>query len=162
MKHLLTRARFIASLLTVAILGGPATGARLAAAEEPNRPFPYLIPVRTWMADRGFLRGDKIVITAVRGDRPAIEPGGTYVVEGGYVLQSVEEATLALSLTSSANGGRSRWTQDQRAKIQRGSRGFSLVATMHAAGEFHVSFYIPNPAKPGSSQAEGGIYFANR
>lgn len=148
-------------------LGAPAlpaqTGSAAPAASVPSEAdFPHLIPVETWLAAGGFSRGDQIAIRLVRGNRPRIEPGGTYLVLGTYTLASHAEATLALSLTASGPAGRGAWSPTQRRKIARGSGEFALVAPMRSAGEFHVSFYVADRNDPRRSNAGGGIYFDNR
>lgn len=149
------------------MLGAPAlpaqTGSAAPAAPVPSdADFPHLIPVETWLAAGGFSRGDQITIRLVRGNRPRIEPGGTYFVLGTYTLASATEATLALSLTASGPAGRGAWSPTQRRKIAQGSGEFALVAPMRSAGEFHVSFYVADRNDPRRSYAGGGIYFDNR
>jgi RNA polymerase sigma factor (sigma-70 family) len=129
----------------------PPDGSRLA----------YGVPVRSSGSREGFYPGDHITITAVIGDRPRIEPGGTYRVEGAFALASAPSATLALSLTASGPNGYGAWSERQQIKIARGSGTFSLVATMRSEGKFHVSFYFADPSEPGRSSAHGGVYFEN-
>jgi hypothetical protein len=149
--------------VALCVMSVPFTSAQTGtAAPSEERDFPYLIPVEVWQATGGFRAGDRITITLVRGDRARIEPGGKYLVQGSYTLNSAPSATLALSLTSSANGGRSQWSESQRRRIDRGTSNFALSATMHADGEFHVSFYIPDPSDTRRTHSQGGIYFDNR
>lgn len=139
------------------------TGGDAPAAAIPSEAdFPHLIPVETWLAAGGFARGDQISIRLVRGNRPRLEPGGTYLVLGTYTLASHAEATLALSLTASGPAGRGAWAPTQRRKISQGSGEFALVAPMRSAGEFHVSFYLADRNDPRRSYAGGGIYFDHR
>ncbi len=156
------------SVLSLALaVGAPVlpaqTGGGAPAASVPSEAdFPHLIPVETWLASGGFSRGDQITIRLVRGNRPRLEPGGTYLVLGTYTLASAAEATLALSLTASGPAGRGAWSPTQRRKIAQGSGEFALVAPMRSAGEFHVSFYLADRNDPRRSNAGGGIYFDNR
>jgi len=103
--------------------------------------FTYSIPVRTWTAAEGFKRGDQIKIVSVRGDHSRVEPGGIYLVQGTYTLNSAPKALIALSLTTQGSGVRTNWTRKQVARIEVGSGEFSLVSAMPVSGEFHVSFY---------------------
>lgn len=156
------------SVLSLALaLGVPAApaqsgGAGPSVAAPSEADFPHLIPVESWLAAGGFSRGDQIAIRLVRGNRPRLEPGGTYLVLGTYTLASHAEATLALSLTASGPAGRGAWSPTQRRKIAQGSGEFALVAPMRSAGEFHVSFYVADRQDPRRSFARGGIYFDNR
>jgi hypothetical protein len=166
MKHIPHGTAWTVLSLALAI-GVPAlpaqTGGGLPSAAAPSEAdFPHLIPVETWLASGGFVRGDQITIRLVRGNRPRIEPGGTYLVLGTYTLASHAEATLALSLTASGAAGRGAWSPTQRRKIGQGRGEFALVAPMRSPGEFHVSFYIADRHEPRRSNAQGGIYFDNR
>lgn len=136
-----------------------------AGASSIDAAFPHYIAVRMWVADGGFRSDDAIAITVVRGDRPKIEVGGTYLVQGEYRLESAPTALLALSLTSNGRGGRSVWAETQRRQIERGVGTFTLVAAMHDEGNFHVSFYIADRSSDPErkvAHSAGGIYFTNR
>jgi hypothetical protein len=148
--------------IAVPVLPAQTGGDAPAAALPSEADFPHLIPVETWLAAGGFGRGDQIAIRLVRGNRPRLEPGGTYLVLGTYTLASHAEATLALSLTASGPAGRGAWAPTQRRRIAQGSGEFALVAPMRSAGEFHVSFYLADRNDPRRSYAGGGIYFDNR
>jgi hypothetical protein len=160
------RRTFLVAALPLLALGlshaqpGGAPPSAAPAISEEN--FPHVIRVRTWAAREDFRRGDKLKIESVRGDRPRIEPGGTYLVQGTYTLGSAPSATLMLSLTSSGSGGRGPTSPTQRMTIDQGTGTFTLANTVQNAGELHVSFYFANPANPRSSSAQGGIYFENR
>lgn len=123
--------------------------------------FLHIVPVETWLAGGGFRSGDNIEITLVRGDRPRLEPGGTYVVEGRYMLASERQATIALSLTTSAPGS-SAWSKSQFATVDKGRGTFLFTAEMKSSGQFHVSFYFSDPEQPGRKSSQGGVYFDNR
>jgi hypothetical protein len=131
--------------------------------KETEARFPYIIPCEFHPAEEDFADGDSISITSVRGDRKHIEPGGAYLVEGTYQLNSAAKAGLALSLASNtptptpASAG-------QRIRVARGTGNFALEANMSAEGDFHVSFYIPHgPDRDGRSRrwvdSGGGVYF---
>jgi len=104
-----------------------------------------------------FQPGDRIVITSVRGDREGFEVGGRYLVEGTYVLASMDSATLSVSITvptAASPGARSPIPTGESMMVVRGSGHFALPATMRYPGRFHVSF---NPLKGG--QSRGTVYF---
>jgi hypothetical protein len=120
--------------------------------------FPYVIDFVTYSPEWGqFSPGDEIVITAVRSDRNHIEPGGRYLVEGTYILASMERAVLGLSVTAPSRdspGAIGPVYPEQRTEIARSTGGFSLSETMLYPGAFHVSF---NPI--GGGESRGTIYF---
>jgi hypothetical protein len=93
-----------------------------------------------------FAPGDEIRIERVRGDRPRIEPGGTYRVEGRWRLASRPEAGLALYATNgTVEGCNSQW-------VYRGEGRFALAIRLVESGDLHLTYY-------GDSHAIGGTYF---
>jgi hypothetical protein len=115
--------------------------------------FPYLI-----QADQGatdFAPGDNIVITSFRGDRPHIEVGGHYMLEGTYTLGSADKADLAFYSTSRGPSGSTPVADAQHVNITAGSGNFRLKKTMTDDGWLHVSFYV-------DKHSHGGIYFGEK
>ncbi len=160
----LRRALLVAALPLLAFNFSQAqtSGNTLPPAPPPisEADFPYTIKVKTWPAEEGFRRGDRLQIESVKGDRPTIEPGGSYLVQGTYTLGSAPSARLMLSLTS--KGGRSLTSATQRMNIDQGTGAFTLATTVRDSGQLHVSFYFPDPNEPRRSSSGGGIYFDNR
>jgi hypothetical protein len=105
----------------------------------------------------GFSDGDQITITSVRGDRRHIEPGGSYLVEGSYMLASSDAARLALFCTTREKSGKTPIQPGQSVKITKGSGKFHLYETNLADGWLHVSFY-PDHA----NSHNGGVYFGEK
>jgi hypothetical protein len=102
-----------------------------------------------------FEDGDKITITKVRGTSKTFEPGGTYWIEGTYMLASRDRATLLASVTArNAGDGRTLNDKDQTTDVKRGSGTFRLKLPMPYVGWPHVSYY---PADGGDGF--GGVYF---
>jgi hypothetical protein len=104
-----------------------------------------------------FSGGDSIEILHVSRSPSLSGSGVTVVVQGRYVLQSQESATLALNLTTSGRGGPTRSSPMQRQKIDRGTGEFELSREGSEDGDLHVSFY---PTGGGSDF--GGVYFEPR
>lgn len=130
--------------------------------------FPY--PIEIHLDSPELPAGDVIVITSMKGDRPHLEVGGTYLVHGKYVLASTDEAILGVSITHQTErqawigvppGGeparRDPVDPAQRLRIRRGEGTFTLAIPMRYEGRFHVSFY---PKSHG--EALGGVYFAEK
>jgi hypothetical protein len=109
-----------------------------------------LVPVEFELGGSGFKRGDAIRIAKVFGDRPILEVGGHYRVEGEYELASADQASLAAYLT----GGKIARGRENRTLVDRGRGRFSLRFVVEKVGQPHVSFY-PDP----SGSVIGGIYF---
>ena len=128
------------------------------ATRSVEAEFPYAIDFVPYAANWGrFAPGDDITITAVRGDRTHIEPGGRYLVMGTYTLSSMDRAKLGLSITApSANspGAYSEVDPEQVASAVLGTHAFMLKETMNYPGSFHVSF---QPINGGESIST--IYF---
>jgi hypothetical protein len=145
-----------ASLLFLAILHNrpksPPTAQQLGAE------FPYVIDFVAYTPGWGqFAPGDAIAITALRGDRKRIEPGGKYLVEGTYTLTSMDRARLGLFVTAPTKdspGATSPTYAEQMTDVVRGAGLFSLRETMRYAGSFHVSFY---PVASGESRGTTGF-----
>jgi hypothetical protein len=129
----------------------------LAAADEnSNRAkFPYVIPFET--GSSAFASGDSITISSVMGDRPHLEPEGSYLVQGSYALASADHAGLLLSCTSRNPSGPTPITDGQKTSITRGSGTFSLEHAKLGDGWLHVSFYAAN-----EGHSHGGIYFGEK
>jgi len=123
------------------------------AEQKIEQQFPNWIQFE--LGASGFPAGDQITITSVRGNRPHIEPDGSYLVEGSYTLTSADSADLALFCTSRGPSGPTPVQDSQRIKITRGTGKFQLYETNPADGWLHVSFYYN-----GSSQ--GGVYFGEK
>lgn len=133
----------------------PTVGALLATASLLDASPPFSHEIQYELGASGFPAGDQITITSLRGDRKHIEPGGSYLVEGTYTLNSAENADLALFSTSRGPSGPTPVQDGQRVKITKGSGTFHLCETNLPDGWLHVSFY-PN----GGSR--GGVYFGEK
>jgi hypothetical protein len=142
-----------AVLAAACVLHARGQSARGAEVDWEQR-FPQIIQYE--LGASGFPVGDEITITSVRGDREHIEPGGSYLVEGTYTLDSANSANLALYCTSRGPSGPTPVQDGQRIKITRGSRRFHLYETNLADGWLHVSFY------PDNSKLHGGVYFGEK
>jgi Domain of unknown function (DUF4159) len=127
------------------------TGADLVAQ------YPYVIPLQLGRTG-DWVKGDNLRVLSVRGDRPRLELGGTYLVRGVYGLAGAMEATLSLNITSPA-GYMSNHQPFQSYRIEQGYGDFALVETMTVPGAYHVSFYYPWHG--GRSDSHGAIYFAD-
>jgi len=115
-----------------------------ACSSSQTEPVDVLLQI----GNAGFAAGDVITIRSVRGDRPAIEVGGTYQVEGSWTLATQPAALLQLWSTN----GEVRGSNGTR--IQQGTGTFSFTVNVVREGNLHVSLY---PAKGGNSF--GGVYF---
>jgi hypothetical protein len=124
------------------------------ADETAARQFPHVIEYE--LGAFGFAEGDQITITAVRGDREHIEPGGSYLVEGTYTLGSANNAYLALFCTTRGPSGPTPIQNGQQIKITKGSGKFYLYETNVADGWLHVSFYSDR------GDSRGGVYFGEK
>jgi hypothetical protein len=163
------------TILPRALLIGVAIGAAMVisflyfriARNQPGAPiitkpaetaFPCVIDFTPSIPEWGrFSSGDKIVITSIRGNRPHIELGGSYLIEGTYTLASMENAELLISATATSRdspGAISPVHPEEVTRVSRGMGRFSLMATMRYVGRFHVSF---NPM--GGGKSHGTIYF---
>jgi hypothetical protein len=135
-------------VVTAAPTAGPsATSAAVVAAHEV-----CAVTVPFHLDAASFAAGDDVRVTRVTGDRPKIEVGGTYCIEGTYVLGSAGAASLMLWSTNGELDTTHR--ADNRRYVSKGSGTFSFVAKPLRDGKLHVSYY---PAPPGGS-AFGGVY----
>jgi hypothetical protein len=107
---------------------------------------PVAVPFQ--IGNAGFAPGDAIDITAITGDRPGIEVGGHYHVEGTWKLASRDAGLAALFST---NG---EITGAHGLQVRRGAGTFAFDVTVEREGYLHVSFY---PEPQGTSF--GGLYF---
>ena len=149
MKTTCCKAVLITAVLSVIMTLNATAGGNPADDAE----FPYVIE-----ADLGateFAPGDNIVITSFRGDRPHIEVGGHYLLEGSYTLGSAESADLAWYSTSRGPSGSTPVVDEQHVKITAGSGNFRLKKTMTDDGWLHISFYV-------DKHSHGGIYFGEK
>ncbi len=111
--------------------------------------FPYTIPVTLGAAE--FAPGDGIVIASLRGDRPHLEIGGRYLLEGTYTLASLDSANLSCSITTRGPGSPTPTQESANDAVRRGTGKFRLIKTFVNDGWPHVSFY--------NSRSQGGVYF---
>lgn len=121
--------------------------------EKLEQQFPQVIQYE--LGASGFIGGDQITITSVRGDRAHIEPGGNYLVEGTYTLASKEHAELALHCTTHGPSGATPVQAGQSIKITQGTGSFHLYKTNLDDGWLHVSFYF-------NGSSHGGVYFGEK
>jgi hypothetical protein len=128
----------------------PALPSTRAAEAASDVDYPYVI--RLALGATEFAAGDSIVITSLRGDRPHIELGGNYLVEGSYNLASADSADLAFYSTSRGPSGSTPVMASQHTNIMRGSGLFQLKKTLNDDGWLHVSFYV-------DGHSHGGDYF---
>jgi hypothetical protein len=133
----------------------PGLASFLVAATALNAAPSFTHEIPFELGASGFAPGDKITITSVRGDRKHIEPGGSYLVEGTYTLNSSDSAELALFCTTRGPSGSTSVQEGQEVKIMRNSGKFELFETNVPDGWLHVSFY-----PKGSSS--GGVYFGEK
>jgi hypothetical protein len=135
------------------------------AESDLEQQFPQIIQYE--LGASGFSAGDQINITSVRGDRKHIEPGGSYLVEGTYILASADRADLTLYCTTRGPSGPTPDQKNQYIEITRGAGKFHLYETNVADGWLHVSFYPPRD-NDGSgkvrdnSSLRGGVYFGEK
>ncbi len=144
----------ITSALAVACLLHSTVASARDGEELTERQFPQVIDFE--LGASGFEAGDRITITSVRGDRPHIEPGGSYCVEGTYTLASADNADVAFFCTSHGPSGSTPTQPSEIVKITRGAGTFRLSKTNMADGWPHISFYT----RDGSSH--GGVYFGEK
>ncbi|HEY3915252.1 MAG TPA: hypothetical protein VGN61_12260, partial [Verrucomicrobiae bacterium] len=88
-------------------------------------------------------------------DRRHIEPGGSYVVEGTYALNSADGAELALFCTTRGPSGSTPVQEGQEMKVSKSSGKFELFETNVSDGWLHVSFYP-------KGTSSGGVYFGEK
>jgi hypothetical protein len=122
--------------------------------EGARAKFSYVIP--QGLGAGGFLAGDQITITELRGNQKHLEPGGSYLVEGTYTLASADSADLALFTTTRGPSGSTPVQGGQHIQITRGTGTFRLYETNIPDGWLHVSFYLNN------GNSRGGIYLGEK
>jgi hypothetical protein len=144
------------SLRLLLALGAICAMSRLSAAEGDARDFPYAIPVELGAVE--FAPGDRLEIMSLRGNRPHLEIGGRYLLEGTYTLESTESGTLGWRITSRGSGTPQAVGAEETINVTRGSGSFRLIKVFQADGWPHLSFYVKNPAR-GVSTSAGGVYF---
>jgi hypothetical protein len=123
------------------------------AAEKTDQ-FPHVIQYE--LGAFHFATGDQIIITSVRGNRKHIEPGGSYLVQGSYILASADTADLALFCTTRGQSGSTPVQDGQRIRITKGTAEFRLYETNLPDGWLHVSFY------PDNGSSHDGVYFGEK
>ena len=116
-------------------------------------PFPYDIQPEPGVTE--FAPGDNITIGSLRGNRPHLEPGGRYLLEGTYTLASAESAELAWFTTSRGASASTPVEDTQQVKVSRGAGKFRLVRTLQDDGWSHLSFYV-------NHSSSGGVYFGEK
>ena len=87
----------------------------------------------------------------MRGDRPHLETGGRYLLEGTYTLASLDSANLSWSITTHGPSASTPIQASANAAVRRGTGKFRLIETFVYDGWPHVSFY--------SGRSHGGVYF---
>jgi hypothetical protein len=130
-----------------------ATAPARAQAETVETEFPYVIQPELGATE--FAPGDGIVLKTLRGNRPHLEPGGSYLLEGTYTLVSASSADLAWYATSRGPSGPTPVAHGQHTAISNGSDNFRLTKTLLNDGWLHVSFYV-------NGQSHGGVYFGEQ
>jgi len=139
--------------LTSGLCFSAAIASARAGAEAAEAEFPYVIQPEPGATE--FAAGDGIVITSLRGNRKHLEPGGRYLLEGSYTLASAGGADLAWFATSRGPSGSTPITEDEHARVSKGSGGFRLKKTLLDDGWLHVSFYV-------QGHSHGGVYFGEK
>lgn len=113
--------------------------------------FPFVLDVER--GSTSTKAGDAIEIQEVRGTRPQLEQGGTYLVRGTYTLSSADEATLLFSVTAERPGeGCTSGNSRGSIRASKGSGEFELATVVPYQGKPHVTFYV-------DGQNGGGVYF---
>lgn len=145
--------RCLCLFLVFAVCNG-ATLALAAAAPKGVPKEPEASPTANPFADRlpylvhvvvtptSWASGDRIEVTSVHGDRPVFKAGGTYLVQGRYVLGSAFMAVLMLVPVSPQ--GRLDEPNVQSMHLERGRGRFALMATMPNGGPFFLEYYFYN------------------
>lgn len=144
-----TAARFLA-LFSVSVWTH--SSALQAESNQAVEAFPHRIAFENGAAE--FAAGDAIIVRSVRGDRPVFEVGGSYEVEGTYMLASTDKARLGFSVTSRSPSGRTPVAREEWMMVERGSGTFRFVKTFLKEGWPHVSFWV-------NGTSHGGIYFGD-
>ncbi|HVU15878.1 MAG TPA: hypothetical protein VHD32_03080 [Candidatus Didemnitutus sp.] len=132
-----------------------ALGALAASALASSAPSESVCPIPVEAGVSEFAPGDGIEILSVTGDRPHLESGGHYVVQGRFVLASADGAMVFLSVTTKKPSTSSPILPGQMVSVSRGSGPFTLSMTLAHDGWTHLSFYI-------GGREHGCIYFGER
>src|SRR5262249_35556192 len=143
------------SLTALAITVTSALCCGLAAAHAGAEATEFPNAIQPELGATEFAPGDQITITSFRGDRPHLEVGGSFLLEGTYTLASAEEADLAWFSTSRGPSGGGPISHEQHVKVSKGSGTFHLKKTLAQDGWLHISFYV-------NGQPHGGIYFGEK
>jgi len=145
--------QFAVALTSAVCLSAFVPASAHAANEAVEKEFPYVIQPELGAAE--FAPGDGIIITLFRGNRPHIEPGGRYLLEGTYTLTTMESAELAWFATARGQGGSAPVEKDEHVQISKGSGKFRLEKTLQGDGWLHVSLYV-------NGAPHGGVYFGEK
>jgi biopolymer transport protein ExbD len=120
-------------------------------APRPESNFPYAINFVAFKPQWShFASGDAISITGLRGDRKHIEPNGRYLIEGDYLLHSMERAKLGL------RAGDERHAPvdiGDVTEITQGIGHFSVASSLSNVGPFPIFF-----SAIGGGAAHGTVY----
>jgi len=122
--------------------------AAVPAFGENATPLPHAVSFE--LGDSQFALGDSITIQKLSGTSDMITTGGTYCVEGTYVLDSHDSADLSFFATVN-DATPTPIDPAQTVRVTKGAGTFRLTKTVTEAGYLHVSFYAGN--------SFGGIYF---
>jgi hypothetical protein len=140
----------------------PPSASLTAEEQKKEAEFPYVIPCEFQPTVENFAAGDNISITAVRGNRQHIEPGGTLLVVGTYQLHSAAKATLLLNLPKNT-ATQTRGIAWQSIDVTHGTGDFALQLNRSDDGRYRVSFFFPHdPGRDGRSgtNSGGGVYLS--
>lgn len=121
-----------------------AAGSGMRAAEpdafrQAEAKFPYTVTITTADSKWNFPPGDGIRITRVRGDRPEIHTGGTYLFEGDFMLHSAPNAELALFPKENRRPG---W-QAPILQVHQGTGHFALIAKLPSNHGMWIALQAP-------------------
>jgi hypothetical protein len=139
------------------------SSAGIAAARSIAVQYGSVIPVAV-TGRTPFSSGNGVVIESVTGDRPHIQAGGSYLVEGTYTLGSDESAILLLT-ASMAERMSVPVFPEQRLNISRGTGHFSLsiqVPNVDSFKSLHISLYPVNSGGTTGRDPQGGLYFSEK
>lgn len=122
------------------------------AAPTPGEPH-LAEAVTVELGDSEFHGGDAIMISEVRGTRPTLQLGESYVVKGYYHLSSRDTATLLLSVTTTSRADSGVTQPASAVRLSRGDGEFALTKRLDTPGHLHLTFYGTD-GRPVS-----GVYF---
>jgi hypothetical protein len=141
--------RTVAAAILLGVLVSPGLAADPAAPAE----FPYAIAVQT--GETHFAQGDGLAITAVHGNRPHLEVGGRYRLDGTYTLGSADHADLVWFATARSDTGLSSIEPTSTMEVKQGAASFTLTRTFTNDGYPHLSFYVDGSPR-------SWVYFAEK